>query len=224
MFIAWFGDAGVIYATGAMTLLVLVFGEVLPKTYAFSKANSTALWIAPLIRPLVVLLAPITHSIQVFIRLVLRPFGVDFEAGEQALGFSADELRGAIELHAGQVGSISHERAMLRSVLELVEVQVGEIMIHRKNVIMLDVDRPATETSAPVSATISPNVPAVSARTSTVTLSVSSSTSGSSTATASPTFLNLLATVASLTDSPKVGTLISAIFVPSSYLVRARHR
>jgi Mg2+/Co2+ transporter CorB len=141
LFIAWFGDAGVIYATGAMTLLVLIFGEVLPKTYAFSKANSAALWFAPLIHPLVVLLAPITHSIQVFIRLVLRPFGVNFEAGEQALGFSADELRGAIELHAGQEGSVSHERAMLRSVLELAEVQVGEIMIHRKNVTSVDADQ-----------------------------------------------------------------------------------
>src|SRR3954463_6665628 len=73
-----------------------------------------------------------------------------------------------------------------------------------------------TATVSPSLATISPSVPADGAGTSMVTLSVSSSTKGSSTATASPAFLNQRPMVASVTDSPSVGTRISVI-VCSSY-------
>src|SRR5216683_1513557 len=68
-----------------------------------------------------------------------------------------------------------------------------------------------TATVWPSLATISPSVPAEGAGTSIVTLSVSSSTNGSSTATASPAFLNHRPMVASVTDSPSVGTRISVM-------------
>src|SRR4051812_14802088 len=68
-----------------------------------------------------------------------------------------------------------------------------------------------TATVSPSLAMISPSVPADGAGTSMVTLSVSSSTSGSSTATGSPAFLNQRPIVASVTDSPSVGTRISVI-------------
>ena len=68
-----------------------------------------------------------------------------------------------------------------------------------------------TATVSPSLATMSPSVPAEGAGTSIVTLSVSSSTRGSSTATASPAFLNQRPMVASVTDSPSVGTRISVI-------------
>src|SRR5256714_3956127 len=68
-----------------------------------------------------------------------------------------------------------------------------------------------TATVSPSLAAISPSVPADGAGTSMVTLSVSSSTSGSSTATASPAFLNQRPMVASVTDSPRVGTRISVM-------------
>ena len=72
--------------------------------------------------------------------------------------------------------------------------------------------RASTPTVSPSPATISPSTPAAGEGTSTVTLSVSSSQSISSTATASPGFLNQVATVASVTDSPRVGTRISVIW------------
>ena len=77
-----------------------------------------------------------------------------------------------------------------------------------------------TATVSPSLAAMSPSTPAAGAGTSIVTLSVSSSTSGSSTATASPGFLNHLPMVASVTDSPSVGTRISAM--ASSSLRHAR--
>ena len=137
LFISLFGKAGVFYATLAMTFLVVVFGEILPKTYAFKNANRAALAIAPVITALVYVLAPVTHALQVVVRGVFKVFGIDFHADE-AFAHGSEELRGAIELHASDPDAIKQERAMLHSVLDLPEVQVGEIMVHRKTMVRID--------------------------------------------------------------------------------------
>ena len=134
-----FGEAGIAYATLGMTVLVLVFAEVLPKTYAINNADKSALGVAPVINALVVVLSPVTRAINAIVRGTLRLCGVD------ARELSPDEvderqLRGAIELHEGEGESIRHERAMLRSVLDLDDVQVAEIMTHRKDVTAIDAD------------------------------------------------------------------------------------
>jgi Mg2+/Co2+ transporter CorB len=142
-----FGEAGVAYATIAMTVLVLIFSEVLPKTYAIRHADRAAVVVAPFIRALVVILTPFVAAITWLVRMILRLFG---DRGDQiSLSGNLDELRGAIELHraeneAGQE-EIRHERAMLRSVLDLQEIEVGEIMTHRRNVAMIDVALPNHE-------------------------------------------------------------------------------
>jgi Mg2+/Co2+ transporter CorB len=133
-----FGDAGVIYATVSITLLVLIFGEVLPKTYAFRRANHVALWVAPPIRALVVVLAPITLAINAVAQGVLRLVGLG-PRGRAGPAAGAAELRGAIALHEGE-GEEAQERAMLHSILDLQEVVVGEVMTHRKSVTMLNAD------------------------------------------------------------------------------------
>jgi Mg2+/Co2+ transporter CorB len=134
-----FGDAGVAYATIVMTLLILVFSEILPKTYAIRNANQAALAIAPAVKAMVWILTPVTATIHVAVRGILKVFGVDYHA-EDVFGAGDEELRGAIELHSGEDKSIKQERDMLRSVLDLGEVQVGEIFIHRKNVTAIDAD------------------------------------------------------------------------------------
>jgi len=139
LLIQLFGEAGIAYATLGMTLLVLVFAEVLPKTYAINNADKSALGVAPIINALVVVLSPITRTINAIVRGTLILCGVD------ARGLTPDEvderqLRGAIELHEGIGEAIRHERAMLRSVLDLDDVQVAEIMTHRKDVTAIDAD------------------------------------------------------------------------------------
>ena len=135
-----FGNRGVAYATAIMTALILIFGEVLPKTYAINNADRTALFLAPGVRALVILLSPITHAVQVVVKATLRLFGADTTAD---IGVAAaEELRGAIDLHAGPGEQVKHERAMLRSILDLDQVVVSEIMIHRKDVFMIEADQP----------------------------------------------------------------------------------
>ena len=131
------GEAGIVYATLTMTLLVLIFSEILPKTYAIRNADRMSLFIAPVVNVLVFIFLPVTAAINLLVRGLLMVFGVNYRAGD-AFSSTAEELRGAIDLHNDEDRAIEHERAMLRSVLDLAEVQVGEILIHRKDVAMID--------------------------------------------------------------------------------------
>jgi Mg2+/Co2+ transporter CorB len=141
--VAMFGEVGVAYATVAMTALVVIFGEILPKTYAFRNADRAARALAPLVVPVVFVLAPVTHVLNTVIRRSLLLFNVDFKA-EDGFAASVEELRGAIELHAGEdIKAVRHERAMLHGVLDLSELQLGEAMIHRSHVVAFDADEPA---------------------------------------------------------------------------------
>ncbi|MGB0749516.1 MAG: HlyC/CorC family transporter [Magnetospiraceae bacterium] len=142
--ITLFGDAGIAYATLGMTVLVLIFAEVLPKTYAFQNADTMALKIAPAIGFLMFLLTPVTKLMQLLVSLSLRLFGVRDDSSD-ALTTNLEALRGAIEMHEGTESFNQHERAMLRSVLDLNEVVVSEIMTHRKSMITFNVDTPVKE-------------------------------------------------------------------------------
>lgn len=135
-----FGEAGVVYATLGITILVLLFGEILPKTFAFHRSNTVALFVAPIISTLVAVLSPIARGFELATRLTLRLLGIGH--GPSGLGPSADELRGAIDLHADGE-AVKDERAMLHSILDLGEVTVEEVMTHRRNVGMIDADEPA---------------------------------------------------------------------------------
>jgi Mg2+/Co2+ transporter CorB len=145
LLIGYFGEAGVVYATAAMTILILIFGEVMPKTYAFQNADRLALAIAPFFRFVVAVLAPVTHTIIVVITAVIRLLGIKYGDGDELLSQAQERLRGAIELHQGDAPAVRQERIMLRSILDLSDVDVGEVMHHRRDLKMVDADLPASE-------------------------------------------------------------------------------
>ena len=101
LFTRLFGDSGVAYATIIMTLLVLIFAEILPKTYAFRNANQAARDVAPVVNILVSVLSPVTAVINFVVGAILKVFRIKYYA-EEVFGSTAEELRGAIELHAGE--------------------------------------------------------------------------------------------------------------------------
>jgi magnesium and cobalt exporter, CNNM family len=136
-----FGDAGVAYATIVMTVLVVVFAEVLPKTYAIVNADRMALAVAPVVRSVVTVLAPVTAAMQVLVRHTLRLFGVSVSADTDVLG-AHEELRGAIELHHKEGGVVKLDRDMLGGVLDLRELTVSDIMVHRTKMDAIDVSLP----------------------------------------------------------------------------------
>ncbi len=143
-FLKLFGESGVVYATLVMTLMVLIFSEVLPKTYALGHADQVALKVSPVIKLVIKIFAPIVLTVQWIVINTLKLFGVQIRH-EVSAEEAEEELRGAIELHDGEDPDVQQERVMLRSILELDDVIVGEIMTHRRNVVMLDIDRPIDE-------------------------------------------------------------------------------
>jgi len=139
-----FGEAGIAYATLGVTLLVLVFSEVMPKTYALLHTDRLALAVAPVVSVLVAVFSPATTMISRLVNAFFRLFGV----GDAVHTFAAqeEELRGAIDLLGentqDESGEGQEKRAMLRSILDLADVNVEKIMVHRKNVRMINADQP----------------------------------------------------------------------------------
>lgn len=137
-----FGAAGVAYATIAMTVLVLVFSEVMPKIYAINHADAVALRFARATLLVVAILNPVASVVRLIVRGVLKVFGASLPQ-DQRLGTTEEELRGVIDLHAGPEPDIRHERAMLLGVLDLDQVTVEKVMTHRSSLATVDADEPA---------------------------------------------------------------------------------
>ena len=103
LFLTLFGEEGVVYATIVMTVIVVLFAEVLPKTYAILNADRMALVLAPAVRLVVGVLAPVTATMQWIVRHTLRLFGVSISDDAEVLS-AHEEIRGAIELHHKEGG------------------------------------------------------------------------------------------------------------------------
>ena len=132
--IALFGEGGLVWATIGMTVLLVVFAEVMPKTYAFTYADSYALRIAPLLRLVVCALSPLSAGIRLLATQIIRP---NPDANENR----EEELRGLIELQGNDGNADDRERkAMLSSILDLNEISVEAIMTHRGTVSMINAD------------------------------------------------------------------------------------
>jgi Mg2+/Co2+ transporter CorB len=139
VFIRAFGEAGVAYASLVMTLVVVIFAEVLPKTYAIRHPETLSLFIAPAVRVLIWVVTPATWLVQNLVDVALRLFRVPVKG---KFGLSLEALRGTIEYHAEESGVPKQERDMLGSILDLADVEVGDIMVHRKNMATIDADMP----------------------------------------------------------------------------------
>lgn len=141
VFLQFFGETGVIYATLVMTTLVLVFAEVLPKTYSITNPDRVALVVAPILRPMVIILAPITAAVQFIVRRTLILLGA--RSGDIDDGLSAhEELRGAINLHHLEGGVVKDDRDMLGGILDLQELAVEDVMVHRTKMVTVDSSEP----------------------------------------------------------------------------------
>lgn len=138
------GESGVLYATLIMTALVLIFSEVMPKTYAISDPDRMALAVGSTIRLLVLLLSPVVSIVRRIVRITLGIFGIDLK-GREAVLSAREEIRGAIDLGASEGGIRKAHRDMLGSILDLDEIAIEDVMVHRRNMEMLDISLPPAE-------------------------------------------------------------------------------
>src|SRR5215210_3788012 len=144
IFTAWFGEVGVLYATGVMTVMVVIFAEVLPKTVAINAPDRVSLLIARPVAWTVALFGPVTLATERLVRWMLRPFGI--RIGEhQSILSATEEIRGQVDLLHREGGVAKTERDMLGGLLDLRELTVADVMVHRTRMRVIDADLPPEE-------------------------------------------------------------------------------
>jgi Mg2+/Co2+ transporter CorB len=141
LLIRLFGDVGVAFATLLITALVVIFSEVLPKTYAIAFADRVSLAVSPIMLALVKVMRPLTRATEVIVRQILRltPTRIDDDANILA----HKEIRGTIDLQSKEGAVAQHDAEMLGGVLDLRELQVLDIMVHRTKMATIDLSEPA---------------------------------------------------------------------------------
>ncbi len=135
------GPPGVAYATAVMTVLIVLFSAVLPKTYALAFADKVALFVAPIMRVIIVLLTPAVMAIQYVVRLLLKLTPTKLDDAANILA-AHEEIRGTIELKTIGGAVAKDDAAMLGGVLDLRDLQVLDIMVHRTKMQTINIDEP----------------------------------------------------------------------------------
>jgi Mg2+/Co2+ transporter CorB len=145
IFTTWFGEIGVLYATAVMTVLVVIFAEVLPKSIAFNAPDRIALAVARPMMLTLLVLGPLLTVIETIVLALMKLFAIDLGENQSSVLSPTDRLRGAVDLlhHEGKVEK--HDRDMLGGLLDLRELQVSDVMVHRTEMVMINADLPPDE-------------------------------------------------------------------------------
>ena len=141
--IALFGEAGIAYATIAMTAAVVIFSEVLPKTLALMRPDGFALAVAPVVRVFVIIFAPVTLAVQAIVNFILQRFGLDANNASAISGH--DEIRGTLDLLHSEGEVVKGDRDMMGGLLDLKDLVVSDVMVHRTQMTALDANLPVDE-------------------------------------------------------------------------------
>ncbi len=144
MFTRAFGEGGVVVATAIMTVLVLIFAEVLPKTYAITNPERAAGFAARPISLVVTVFAPVVSFVRILVRGVLRVFGVQTDPDNNILAVR-EEITGALQLGQAEGVVEKEDRDRILGALDLADRTVEEIMLHRTEIEMIDAALPVPE-------------------------------------------------------------------------------
>jgi magnesium and cobalt exporter, CNNM family len=134
-----FGDHGALYATVIMSVLVIVFSEVLPKTLAITAPDAASLLLSRFVSAAVAVLGPLALAVERLVRLMLRPFGIRIGANQPILS-ATEEIRGQVDLLHKEGGVVKDERDMLGGLLDLADLTVSEVMVHRTKMRTINAD------------------------------------------------------------------------------------
>ncbi len=158
IFTAWFGEVGVLYATGIMTVLVVIFAEVLPKTIAINAPDRISLLVARPMKLMILLLGPVLTVIEALVRVLMKLLGIRIGINQPILS-PTERLRGAVDLMHHEGGVEKHDRDMLGGLLDLRELQVSDVMVHRTEMVMINADMPSEDLVREVLATEYTRIP-----------------------------------------------------------------
>lgn len=136
--IQYFGKHGVVLSTVMMTMIVLVFAEVLPKTYAVRHAEQVALFVAPIFVLINKIFSPFAMSIHLVVNRIIN--GFSNAPREDMTG--TEVLRGTVELYHEEGGVLKEDKDMLSGILDLENIEIEEIMIHRSDMVSINIEEP----------------------------------------------------------------------------------
>ena len=139
LLIKMFGDSGVAYAVLIMTVLIVIFAEILPKSYAISNSEKMALTISPIIRPFVFFLSPITWLMEKIVHGILAIFGMNYIKNSRSLSVQ-DEIRGTVDLHHKEGRLYKFDKDMVKGILDLSVIGIEDVMVHRSNMFTVNID------------------------------------------------------------------------------------
>ena len=128
---------GAVISTIVMTVVLLLFGEIIPKTIAVSDSERWSLRLAPIMRWVAIVLTPIVRAFQIVTNLILRPFGIKHA---DHIFVTEEDIRAIVNVGAEQKVLEEQEREMIHSVIEFGDTIVREVMTPRPNVIAISID------------------------------------------------------------------------------------
>ncbi|MGL4287774.1 MAG: HlyC/CorC family transporter, partial [Phreatobacter sp.] len=137
LMVGFFGGEGVIYATAIMSVLIIVFAEVMPKTVAIVRPEQVSLAIARPVSWVVAVLGPVLLAIEAIVRGVLRLFGLKINQNQSVLS-GAEELRGTVDLMHKEGSFEKLDRDMVGGILDLKDLSVSDVMVHRTKMVTID--------------------------------------------------------------------------------------
>ena len=137
--VALAGARGALYATGLMTVLLLVFAEVMPKTVAINYPDRTSLLVARAISFFVAIFGPVLIGVEVFVRGFLKIAGVD-TSHRQSILSGHEELKSAVDILHREGGVGRSDRDMFGGLLDLRDLEVSDVMVHRTKMLALNAD------------------------------------------------------------------------------------
>lgn len=140
LLIELFGEIGVVYATFILTFLVVVFGEILPKNYAIKNPENIAIFFATTINFLFTIFAPLLFFIQKISDLFLS--NVKNKHHHKS---DLEEIRETVDFKAKEGAIVQYDKSLLDGVLDLSDTEIGEIMVHRKDINSINIDLPIAE-------------------------------------------------------------------------------
>lgn len=152
----WGPDLGILYATIIMTLVLLIFAEVTPKTYAAYHSEGVSYFVARPLALLMVVLKPLVVFITFFSNGILKALGIKKKKGDV---FSEDELKTMILLGEEEGILGSKKKEMLHGVLELRDISVKDVMVPRTEIFAINVEDSLDDITKEIIATSHSRIP-----------------------------------------------------------------
>ncbi|HLR21995.1 MAG TPA: hemolysin family protein [Tissierellaceae bacterium] len=138
-----FGNTGVGIATGIMTLLILIFGEITPKSLAAQNSEEVSLKLSSFVQFVMVILTPVNFILSKITNFMIKILGGDIHASQPFI--TQEELKTIVGVSYKEGVLEGEEKDMIYNVFDFKDSQINDLMITRTEMTAIDVELPYEE-------------------------------------------------------------------------------